>query len=323
MVRDFATGRIRGVTGDIDPQDLGTTNYHEHLFQVSPLLPGDEIDDESLSTIEAGFLQKSGFDSMVDATPLGLGRNAAGMARISRSLGLNVIATTGRHREDHYPEGHWVRTFSQQQLADRLTGELLERLSDSNSTTPPTSSESSTPARAGVIKAGIGYWSISPFERETLVALGQAHHTTGAPVMIHLEYCSAAHEVLDLLESLFVAPSSVCLAHADRALDAGLHVELAQRGAYLGYDGMARTKTHSDEELLHLTERVIERGGRDRIVLGGDVARKSRYVSYGGMPGMQYLGERYLPRLRDTIGGENTDVLTKSNPARWLTWLNR
>ena len=34
---------IRTVLGDIDPTTLGPTNYHEHLFQVSPLLRGDEL----------------------------------------------------------------------------------------------------------------------------------------------------------------------------------------------------------------------------------------------------------------------------------------
>jgi 5-phospho-D-xylono-1,4-lactonase len=38
---------VRTVLGDIAPTDLGRTNYHEHLFQVTPLLAGDELDDET------------------------------------------------------------------------------------------------------------------------------------------------------------------------------------------------------------------------------------------------------------------------------------
>ena len=69
----------------------------------------------------------------------------------------------------------------------------------------------------------------------------------------------------------------------------------------MGYDGMARSKVRSDEELLDLTERVLG-DGFDRLLLGGDVARSGRFVSYGGMPGMAYLGDRYLPRLQERIG---------------------
>ncbi len=51
---------VRTVLGDIAPTDLGRTNYHEHLFQVTPLLAGDELDDEDCSSREAGLLQRSG-----------------------------------------------------------------------------------------------------------------------------------------------------------------------------------------------------------------------------------------------------------------------
>lgn len=37
---------IRTVLGDVDASLLGAVDYHEYLFQVSPLLPGDELDDE-------------------------------------------------------------------------------------------------------------------------------------------------------------------------------------------------------------------------------------------------------------------------------------
>jgi predicted metal-dependent phosphotriesterase family hydrolase len=38
---------VSTVLGDVAASDLGRTNYHEHLFQVSPLLPGDEPDANS------------------------------------------------------------------------------------------------------------------------------------------------------------------------------------------------------------------------------------------------------------------------------------
>jgi 5-phospho-D-xylono-1,4-lactonase len=34
---------IRTVLGDIRAEELGATHNHEHAFQVSPLLPGDEL----------------------------------------------------------------------------------------------------------------------------------------------------------------------------------------------------------------------------------------------------------------------------------------
>ncbi len=309
---------IRTVLGDIDPAMLGATDYHEHLFQVSPLLPGDELDDEQASLTEAVLLRRSGFSAMVDATPLGLGRDAVGIAHISAAAGLQVVATTGRHREAHYAPGHPLRAWDAETLADTFVSDIRDGMPATEGDGAPAVGPSGAPARAGLLKAGIGYWSISDFERTTLDAVALAQRITGAPVMVHLEFCTAAHEVLDMLAAGGVSAERVILAHADRDPDAALHVQLASRGAYLGYDGMARPRTRSDVELVELTARVVDAGAGEHILLGGDVARRTRYVAYGGMPGLAYLGDRYLPRLRDRLGADAVRLMTVDNPARAL-----
>lgn len=75
-------GTVRTVLGDIPSERLGRCDYHEHLFQVSPLLVGDELDDEQASMQEAESLRRGGIDALIDATPTGLGRNPRGVARI-------------------------------------------------------------------------------------------------------------------------------------------------------------------------------------------------------------------------------------------------
>lgn len=314
-------GVVRTVRGDVAPGSLGRVNYHEHLFQVTPLLPGDELDDEAASGREAGLLRESGFDAMVDATPFGLGRDAEGVARISARTGLAVVATTGRHREEHYAADHPTRASDAEALAALFTTEVAEGMarSDADPAGPRALGPDGLPVRAGMLKGGADYWHISAFERTTLEALAAAHRATGAPIMVHLEFCTAAHEVLDLLAAGGVAAERVVLAHADRDPDAGLHASLAERGAYLGYDGFARPRTRSDAELLALTVAAVEAGAGERIVLGGDVARRTRYAAYGGMPGLAYLGERYLPRVREALGDATVDGMLVANPARLLT----
>jgi predicted metal-dependent phosphotriesterase family hydrolase len=322
---------VRTVLGDVQPASLGRVNYHEHLFQVSPLLPGDELDDEASSAAEARLLLGSGFEAMVDATPIGLGRRPEAVARIARAAGLGIVATTGVHREAHYPAGHWLRDVGVPGRRELFLADLLHGMPesdnppagsgrDSGGAASPWASADGTPVRAGLLKAGVGYWSISAFERQTLDAVGSAAAETGAPVMVHLEFCTAAHEVLDLLAGVGLPERRVVLAHADRDPDPGLHLDLIGRGAWLGYDGMARARTRSDAELLTLTEAVVSGGGGERILLGGDVARRTRYAAYGGMPGLAYLGARYVPRLRERIGDDATERILASNPQRFLTW---
>ncbi|RIQ17830.1 phosphotriesterase family protein [Jiangella rhizosphaerae] len=314
---------VRTVLGDVRPDQLGCVNYHEHLFQVTPLLPGDELDDEELSGREAGHLRRSGFDGFVDATPCGLGRRPAAVARIAAVTGLHVVATTGVHRAAHYRDDDLVLAASAEAMAARFLRDLTGGMPADDrwdGEGAASAGPDGRPVRAGIVKVGIGYWSIDAFAARAIEAAGRAHAATGAPVMVHLEHGSAGHEVLDRLAGAGVPAERVVLAHADRNPDPVLHAELAARGAYLGYDGAARHREWPDAVLVQCLADVVAAGGGDRVVLGGDVARRRRYAAYGGMPGLAYLGTRFVPRVRAAIGDAATDMLLRANPARLLAW---
>ena len=315
-------GTIRTVLGDLDVRSDTSLSwdYHEHLFQVSPLLPGEELDDPDRSRDEAAALTAAGITAMIEATPLGLGRKPDAVATISASTGLTVVHVTGAHRANHYGDDGAILRNSEAALADTFVDEIENGMSAvcfdraAGIAMGPTGD----PVRAGMVKIGIGYWRIASFERRVLAAAAAAHRRTGVSVMVHLEHGSAAHEVLDLLRAEGVAAERVVLAHLDRNLDSGLHIDLAQSGAYLGYDGMARHQYGPDSAILECLEDVVESGHGDRILLGGDVARRSRYISYGGMPGLSYLPARFLPRLVARIGRDAVDSALKVNPLRLL-----
>ena len=80
--------------------------------------------------------------------------------------------------------------------------------------------------------------------------------------MVHLEHGSAAFELLEVLASDEVRPEAVLLAHIDRNPDPGVHPELAA-GAYLGYDGFARTPPLAGLDADRLPGQ-IRRARRDR-----------------------------------------------------------
>lgn len=314
-------GTVRTVLGDRPATALGRWDYHEHLFQVSPLLPGDELDDEPASGQEAALLRAAGIDAMVEATPTGLGRRPDAVARIARATGLTVVHVSGAHRQEHYGTGHWLLECSTEALSRRFTADVVDGLpaSDVADRGSPALGPAGEPVRAGMLKAGIGYWRISPFEHRVLAAVAAVAGATGVAVMVHLEYASAAWEVLAALADDGLAADRVVLAHADRNLDPGLHAELTAAGAYLGYDGMARHREAPDAALLDCLERTLAAGDPTRVVLGGDVARRTRYRAHGGMPGLDYLPRRFLPRVTDRLGQAVTDLLLVENPLRLLT----
>ena len=70
------------------------------------------------------------------------------------------------------------------------------------------------------------------------------------------------------------------LAHADRNPDPVLHAELAAIGAYLGYDGFARSRILPDSALIDCLAQAIELGA-------GDQARAA--VAHG----LEFMCERF------------------------------
>jgi len=301
---------VRTVLGDIDRSLLGAVDYHEHLFQVTPLLVGDELVDEARSGAEAALLSAAGIGTMVEATPSGLGRDPAAVRRIAERIDMHIVQTTGLHHGGHYAADSPLL----EQTAEQLTARFVRDIQDGFAET----AGDARPVRAGLVKAGIRYWAIGPFERRALAAAAATAHWTGVAVMVHLDFGSATHEVLDLLAADGLAPDRVVLAHADRNLDPGLHSSIAERGAYLGYDGMARHREGPDSAILECLAAVAARGHADRVILGGDVARSRRYIAYGGMPGLAYLPNRFFPRVREVLSAEDAELVIGRNAARLL-----
>jgi ADP-heptose:LPS heptosyltransferase len=94
----------------------------------------------------------------------------------------------------------------------------------------------------------------------------------------------------------------VALAHMDRNPDPGLHAELAERGAFVMYDGAGKVKHHPDSLLIDLVAWMAEAGHAASVLLGGDVGRRGELRAYGGGPGIAHLFAVLVPRLRRALG---------------------
>ena len=300
------------VAGPVPASQLGVVDAHDHLFVASRALPGGEIDDPDRVIAEVEAAKASGVTTIVELTPIGLGRRPDLMRRVSAATGVAVIAATGFHRDAHYAPEHWANTASVDLLAERIAADLLEGMHPVDWSAPA----GPDAARAGVIKAGTSYQRISPSERRRLEAAAFASARTGAAIVVHTEVGTCGHAVIDALEASGARPDRILLAHLDRNPDLELHAEIASRGVVLEYDTIGRIKYRPDSVLLDLIERMVAAGHGDRIVLGLDLGVRDYFRSFGGGPGMTTLMADFVPRVRRRIGDERTDAILVANPAR-------
>ncbi|WSX63305.1 phosphotriesterase [Streptomyces sp. NBC_00986] len=292
---------VRTVLGDVDPRLLGVCDAHDHLFLRSPQLPGQELGDASAAQAELNVFRSVGGGSVVQWTPYGMGRRVADLPLLSRSTGVHVVCATGLHQAAHYsPE-----------LLESLRGGLAEVF-----VTELTKGVGPSGVRAGIIKVAGGFHGLDAHARWTMTAAAEAHHTTGAPIAVHLELGTGALDVLDLLcGELGVEPHRVILGHLNRSPDLVVHRQAADAGAYLAFDGPSRAHHATDWRMPEAVRALAEAGFGDRLLLGGDtVVAGARSVDGG--PGMPYLLRRVRPRLAVELGEELVGRVFTENPAK-------
>ena len=92
---------VNSVQGVIDVKDLGFTLLHEHVVSVNPSMvqafSGWFNRQETLSNAveQLGQAKQLGLKTMVDATPINLGRDVRLLKEVSEKTEVQIIPSTG------------------------------------------------------------------------------------------------------------------------------------------------------------------------------------------------------------------------------------
>jgi phosphotriesterase-related protein len=313
---------VRTVLGDIAPEQLGFTDAHEHLIMdkdyILKLNPDYRLDSVEKTAAEVLSFMGAGGRAAVEMTCLGVGRNAKKLVEVARKTGFHIIASTGFHRPQFYIESHWRYFYDVDQIA-RIFIEEIEKGMDQNQYNGPLIDR--TEARAGVVKIATGYYVMKPEDERIVHAAAIAHRETGVPIFTHTEDGTLGLELVRMLGADGVDPAHITIGHYDRNPDFYLHHELANTGCYLQYDTPSRRKYFPELHFVELVRKMVEAGHGKQILWGGDLARQSYQCAYGGAPGLKYVLEDFIPRMRQE--GFPEDVIADifvNNPARALVF---
>ena len=307
---------IRTVTGDILPEQLGVTQPHEHTIILSgkscEVNPALLLDSPECAVRELSDYKAAGGNALVDAQPIGVERSPLLMQEISIRSGVQIVATTGFHRPCFYPVDHFLFSETAEQLAQRIVTEITEGMFDYSVKQP-------TLVKAGLVKWTSEYHYIPPVMQKAAEAAAIAHHQTGVPILTHTEHGTGGLEQIALMEKYGVKPSAMILCHLDRNPDRYLHKEIAQTGAYLVYDGVARTKYYPDSVIIDLILEMVDAGLGNRIMLAMDSGTRTIWRHFGYGPGLDYLLKVFIPRLKRTgFSEDGIQRLLVTNPSSAL-----
>jgi len=312
-------GFITTVSGDIAAESLGFCQSHEHLFIAKGhsffVNPAILIDDTEKSTQEARLYKESGGGAVVDAQPVGAGRDAAALGRISRESGVHIVASTGFHKLLFYPGEHWIFSCCEDKLTRIFIDELtlgMYGLCDGRHMP-----DERTGFCAGQIKTALDSGKFTDEYRKLFSAAANAANETGRTLMVHIEAGSDPVALAEFFRKEKVEPTRLIFCHMDRTvLDLALHEEICARQIALEYDTIARPKYHSDERETEILLHMLEAGWENQILMGLDTTRE-RLKSYGGNIGLDYILKTYLPALQAAgIPQKTINQIFINNPAR-------
>ncbi len=340
-----STGKAITVLGPVDPDHLGFTLMHEHLYldlrrnhptdpdltpeeralweaevdlsnlhlarRVLPLQDNYVLDAEDSAIAEVSHYRALGGQTIVDVTSRGLGRDPEALRKASTATGLNIVMGSGWYQKVFHPDD--MDSRSVETLTDEIVHDVTVGVGD-------------TGIRSGIIgEIGVNGDPITANEARNIRAAARASLLTGAAISFHSPPLkSEKQDVLDIVEEEGADLTRTILGHScSMADDVPFMLELLSRGVYIQFDtlGVVRTSEEParDHNVTAAIPQMIDAGYGDRILLSQDVCWKSHLRMYGGS-GYTYIQETFLPYLASLgVDNEALHQIMVENPRRLLT----
>ncbi len=301
------------VTGLAPVEAVRLADGHAHVWIDPPdgVAPDVRLDLSDFQAIQAELneFRDGGGTTLVDCQPGGCGRDGNKLVALARATGLHITATTGFHQQKYYPRRSWLWSASAEEAAALFVEELTVGLR-----------ETGDGVRAATIK--VGYEGVIDGQMRVLMeAAAEASRQTHALILFHTERGENVEELIPFFTDRGVTADRLYLCHVDKRPDVGLHRELAQAGVLLGYDTFARPKYDPEHSAWMLLKALTELGLESQIAICLDLAIASMWHHYGGRPGMCFLPEFIVPRLKaEGFTPATIHLLTADNIARRLAW---
>lgn len=338
---------IRTVLGDVPAEAMGRTLSHEHILYA---YPGGEWDHRTLFDVEEAAdriaadmrpaMERDGYKTLIEMTPIEVGRHPALMAEVSRKSGMNIIAITG-----FFPESIGLPYYWRRQTIEELAEFFLRDITEGM-----VFAGKQTGIRAGALKISTGQEGLAntpsapqenglrvrPAEERVIRAAGRVQRETGCGINTHSDPTDYAVtnpgiEQITLLEAEGADPAKIAIGHVlirPKSLEQA--VEICERGASINIDHVGipwkyETAEELDDFMANQICELATQGYVDHLILSYDRwffnPRTAVTELDPDMPNERvpftYMFDSFIPRLlKKGFQEEDIDKMLIDNPKR-------
>lgn len=315
---------IQGVLGPISPDTMGVTLPHEHLTTVDWSMRmnfGSRIFDQervlARAVEQVNRAKAVGVKTIVDATPINLGRDVHLIRQVSRITGVNFICSSGFYAQ----EEPWLHGQSSDDIYNWLTYEVKNGISG-------------TDTFPGQMKAAVGGNGITPHIERMLHITARVAVENDLPLFCHHTVSlKNGLDILKIFESEGMELGRVALGHCGDTDDIGYLKEILSTGCYIGNDRFAYGAEFGNDTAGRIQDLVTlcELGYTNRILVSHDAAvylcffedqepTLSNHYLYKDYADYTYIFREILPRFkRAGFTDQDVEQLTVKNPRKFFT----
>ena len=314
---------INSVLGPLDTSELGFTLVHEHVWQsaagINNTYPEffDQAGVVSRAVNQIKEAHEGGVQTIVEVTPMDLGRHIRIIEEVSRRTGANIIAAAGFWID--IPRIFWDADPGE--VASLFVKEIQEGIEG-------------TGIKAGILKVASNDTvedGLSQGAEVILRAAARAHKQTGVPITTHTSAPGRTGDLqVRVFESEGVDLNRVCIGHSNGTSDLDYLYGLLKKGVWLGLDEYPWGSPPEDPDWGRRTELIktlLDAGYARQILLSHDwcvikpwgTKEAQEQVQRSNPDGYLFITRRELPRLKQMgVPSEVVEQLMIENPRRFF-----
>ena len=308
---------IHTVLGEIEAKDIDTILSHEHILCTSHAMQQgfkdkwfntQEVIEVAVKALKQ-VKSECGVDTIIDGTPLNLGRDIEMLQEISRRSKVNIIFSTGLY----YTEDYFLRAKSPELLAQYFIDECFNGYAD-------------TGVKPEFLKCATNERGVSPLNEKSLQTMALVQRETNLPLFAHNYHAmKTAYDQMKIFEKYGVNLEKVIIGHSCDSRDIEYLESFLRQGCYLGYDRIwADCQKHAE-----MIAKLIERGWEDRLLFSHDWAvyidsqdytwAEAKEKAFAPEHNLMNVHKDLLPYLREMgVTAQQIRKALRDNPLRLM-----
>jgi phosphotriesterase-related protein len=259
------------------------------------------------ASAEAASALERGVKTIVDLTPINIGRDIHVIREVAARSGVQMIAATGLY----YHEDPWLENWEPDQIVEWLARDITDGIQGTDS-------------KAGIIKCATDHEGVTKVNAKLLRVAARLQRATGVPISTHTYVGNRSGlGQVEIFGEEGVEMSRVVIGHCGDSNDLDYLGEILSHGCLIGMDRFGLDMILPTQERVDTIAELCRSGHAEQMVLSHDACCHIDFYPDADIRSLvplwnfRHIPDDVVPALREAGVSENDiQAMTVENPRR-------